>query len=363
IDMAGLPTTAASRVREGHRARRDAAVVAHLRRAGAVLVGKTNLHELAFGITNEDSAFGPARNPRDLRRTAGGSSGGSAVSVAAGMSLASLGTDTGGSIRIPAAACGIVGLKPALGEVSTDGVVPLSPLLDHVGPLARSVADAWLVYRALLGDHAPRPLTAAPLAAVRLAVPRPYFCDPLDDEVQDRFEQALARFRAAGVGVADTEIAHSKEIAAVYTVLGTSDAAAYHGPALDRMPERYSPAVRLRLEVGRYLLAEDYARALNGRRALRRAVDAALGDFDALALPTLPIPAPVLGAPSGQVGRSTQPIRDAMLRETQLFNLTGHAAVTIPCGLTRDALPCGLQLVGHDTGRLLEVALACERAL
>src|SRR6267143_1944849 len=142
IDVSGMPTTAASRVREGHVADRDAPAVAHLRQAGAVIIGKANLHEFAFGTTNEDSAFGPARNPHDPSRSPGGSSGGSAISVATGMALATLGTDTGGSIRIPAAACGIVGLKPGVGEVSTDEVVPLSRTLDHVGPLTRSVTDA-----------------------------------------------------------------------------------------------------------------------------------------------------------------------------------------------------------------------------
>src|SRR5204863_8727101 len=155
--------------------------------AGAVIVGKTNLHEFAFGTTNEDSAYGPARNPHDPSRTPGGSSGGSAVSVVTGMALATVGTDTGGSIRIPAAACGIVGLKPTCGEVSTEGVVPLSRMLDHVGPLARSVADAWTVYRALLGAE-PRPIGAVPASGLRLAVPRSYFCDLLDDGVRACFE-------------------------------------------------------------------------------------------------------------------------------------------------------------------------------
>src|SRR5499427_8078369 len=142
LDVRGVPTTAASRVRDGHVAARDAPSIAHLRQAGAVFVGKTNLHELAFGITNEDSAFGPARNPHDPTRSPGGSSGGSGASVAAGMALASIGTDTGGSIRIPAAACGIVGLKPTYGEISKAGVFPMSYLFDHVGPLVRTVEDA-----------------------------------------------------------------------------------------------------------------------------------------------------------------------------------------------------------------------------
>src|SRR5262245_11587459 len=216
LDVRGTATTAASKVRAGHVADRDAAAIAHLRQAGAVIVGNTNLHEFAFGTTNEESAYGPARNPHDPSRSPGGSSGGSAASVAAGMALATIGTDTGGSIRIPAAACGIVGLKPTLGEISTDGVVPLSATLDHVGPLAQTVADAALVYHALLGDAvapAPAPM---PVKGLRLAVPRKYFCDLLDDEVRARFEDALERLRAAGARVDDIEIHHAAVIAAVY---------------------------------------------------------------------------------------------------------------------------------------------------
>src|SRR5438874_6362383 len=180
LDIRGLPTTAASRVRDGHVAARDAAAIAHLRQAGAVFVGKTNLHEFAFGTTNEDSAFGPARNPHDPSRSPGGSSGGSAASVAAGMALATLGTCTGGSIRIPAAACGIVGLKPTFGEVSLDGVVPLSRTLDHVGPLTQTVADASIVHHALLGDERRLP-APIPVRGLRLGLPRAYFCDLVDD--------------------------------------------------------------------------------------------------------------------------------------------------------------------------------------
>ena len=191
FDIKGIPTTAASRVREGHVAVTDAHAITELRRAGAVLIGKTNLHEFAFGTTNEDSAFGPVRNPHDITRSSGGSSGGSAASVAAGMALATLGTDTGGSIRIPAAACGIVGLKPTYGEIATDGVVPLSRTLDHVGPLAGTVTDVWHVYHALLGRPASRPLSPVPVGGLRLAVLAEYFCDVLDADVRATFEETL----------------------------------------------------------------------------------------------------------------------------------------------------------------------------
>ena len=365
LDIRGVATTAASRVREGVIAERDAPTIAHLRLAGAVFVGKTNLHEFAFGTTNEDSAFGPARNPHDPSRSPGGSSGGSAASVAAGMALATIGTDTGGSIRIPAAACGIVGLKPSLGEVSIDGVVPLSRTLDHIGPLAQSVGDASLLYHALLGDATPKAPAPMPIHGLRLAVPRQYFCDLLDDEVRARFEETLERLRSAGAHIDDIEIHHAPALAAIYLHLVLGDAAAYHAATLDAMPERYTPNVRIRLEMGRYVTAEDYVRALAGRERLMREVDAAMAQHDALILPTLPIPAPLIGAATVQVGGAAEPVRNLMLRLTQLFNVTGHPSISLPCGNTSAGLPCAVQLVGGrmQTDALLRVALACESVI
>ena len=362
LDIRGTATTAASRVREGHVAERDAPAIVRMREAGAVLIGKTNLHEFAFGTTNEDSAFGPARNPHDPLRSPGGSSGGSAVSVATGMALATLGTDTGGSIRIPAAACGIVGLKPGAGEVSTEAVVPLSSTLDHVGPLTRDVTDAWHVYHALLGRTSERPLSARP-DGLRLGVPRKYFCDVLDDEVRARFEAALDALRKNGATIDEVTIPHADHIVPAYLHIVLSEAAAYHAATLDTVPERYTKPVRLRLEMGRGILAEDYVRARAGREVLRREVDAALAGRDALALPTLPIPAPPIGASTVRVGRKDEPVRNLMLRLTQLFNLSGHPAISLPAGLTSGGLPCGLQLVGAQTDELLSVALAAERQL
>jgi aspartyl-tRNA(Asn)/glutamyl-tRNA(Gln) amidotransferase subunit A len=363
LDVRGTPTTAASRVRESHIAERDCPAVAHLRQAGAVFIGKTNLHEFAFGTTNEDSAFGPARNPHDPSRSPGGSSGGSAASLAAGVGLATIGTDTGGSIRIPAAACGLVGLKATLGEVCTDGVVPLSRTMDHVGPLTLNVADACLVHHALLGDPAVALPAPMPLSGLRLAVPRPYFCDLLDDEVRAAFEGSLERLRSAGAHVDDIEIHHARDIGPVYLHIVLSEAAAYHATALASVPERYTPAVRQRLEMGRYVLAEDYVRAMAGRVVLTREVDAALAQHDALVLPTLPIPAPLVGAAEVKVAGRSEPVRNIMLRLTQLFDITGHPAMSIPSAKTRAGLPCGVQLVGcrQQTDALLRVALACER--
>jgi aspartyl-tRNA(Asn)/glutamyl-tRNA(Gln) amidotransferase subunit A len=365
FDVQGTPTSAASRVREGHRAATDAPAIVAMRAAGAVLVGKTNLHEFAFGTTNEESAFGPARHPLDPSRSPGGSSGGSAVSVAAGMALVTLGTDTGGSIRIPAAACGLVGLKPGLGEISTEGVVPLSGTLDHVGPLAPSVADAWSVHQALSGIAVDGALEAAALGGARIAVPRRYFCELLDPDVGSRFEAAVAALAAAGVTIVDAEVPHASLVAPIYLHIVFAEAAAYHAATLESMPERYTPPVRLRLETARYVLAEDYVRALEGRELLRREVDRALDGVAALTLPTLPIPAPPLGAAMVDVAHRREPVRNVMLRLTQLFNITGHPAVSLPCGRTKEGLPVGLQLVGRrgETRALMELAHSVERTL
>jgi aspartyl-tRNA(Asn)/glutamyl-tRNA(Gln) amidotransferase subunit A len=360
IDVEGLATTAASRVRDGHRAEADAAVVTRLKEAGAVLIGKTNLHEFAFGTTSEDSAYGPARNPFDPGRSPGGSSGGSAAAVATGMCVASVGTDTGGSIRIPAAACGVVGLKPALGDVPCDGVVPLSRTLDHVGPLARTVLDAALMWEILAAQPA-RAWTPWP-DPIRFAVPEPYFLDRLEVDVRRRFDEACGRLRSAGHSIQRVAIAEAGLISSVYLHIVLAEAAAIHAETLQSMPERYVEAVRTRLEMGRYVLAEDYVRAMRGREQIRRGVDAALAGADALLLPTLAITAPPLGLASVEIDGVREPVRSLTLRLTQPFNLSGHPAVSLPMGLSASGLPCGCQLVGPQqrTGDLLRLALACE---
>jgi len=362
LDVRGVATTAASRVREHHVASRDAVVVEHLRVGGAVLIGKCNLHEFAFGTTNEDSAFGPARHPLDPSRSPGGSSGGSAVSVAAEMAYASIGTDTGGSVRIPAAMCGLVGLKPAPGEISTVGVVPLSRTMDHVGPLCRSVDDAALLYEVLRGETPTTLPPADPVKGLRFGVLRNYFLALLDAQVAAAFESACARLQGQGAALDDATIAHANDIAPVYLHIVLAEAGAYHAKTLESRADQYTKNVRLRLEMGRYVLAEDYARALRGRELLRQAVDEALESRDALILPTVAVPATKLGAETVRVGSSDEPVRSITLRLTQLFNLTGHPALTIPCGKTSEGLPIGLQVVGHAHGTraLLSVARRLE---
>ncbi len=362
FDVRGSATTAASRVRQDHVADRDAPSVAALRHAGAVFIGKTNLHEFAFGTTNEDSAFGPARHPHDPSRSPGGSSGGSAASVADGMCFASMGSDTGGSIRIPSAACGLVGLKPTTGELSTEGVVPLSATLDHIGPLCRSVEDAAILYDVLRGGNARTAGKPIDPRALKLAIPRKYFLAMLDPQVASAFDAACDRLRDAGATLEDVSIPHAGDVAGVYLPIVLPEAAAYHAKTLERRPDDYTPNVRIRLEMGRYVLGEDYVRALRGRELIRREVDAALDDVDGLFLPALAIPAPTIGVPMVNIGAAEEPVRNVMLRCTQAFNLSGHPAIALPCGITTDGLPVGAQIVGGygDTAGLLRVARAVE---
>ena len=365
IDVAGFPTTAASRVREGHVAATDALATARLRAAGAVLVGKTNLHEFAFGTTNEESAFGPARHPLDPSLSPGGSSGGSAVSVAAEMAYASIGTDTGGSIRIPSALCGLVGLKPTLGEIPTTGVVPLSTTMDHLGPLCRSAEDAQLIYDVLRGTEAVERGTPPAPERLCVGVLRDYFTSPLDPEVASQFDYACARLRDAGVQLRDVRIPHAGDIAPVYLHIVLAEAAAYHAKTLESRADHYTPGVRLRLEMGRCILAEDYVRALRGRALLTHEVDEALKECDALLLPSVPLPAFKIGTTSVRLAGSEESIRNITLRLTQLFDITGHPAISIPCGATAQGLPVGAQLVGRSglTTSLLDLARGLEPPL
>jgi Asp-tRNA(Asn)/Glu-tRNA(Gln) amidotransferase A subunit family amidase len=363
IDIAGQPTTAGSRVRAGHIAEHDAPVVQRLREAGAVLIGKTNLHEFALGTTSEDSAFGAVHNPRDLSRSAGGSSGGSAAAVATGMGLASLGSDTGGSIRIPAAACGVVGLKPSIGEVPTDGVVPLSMTFDHVGPLTRSVTDATALWAVLTARRTATLHARAPTDVV-LGALGDYFTTLLDAEVRAQFGKAVEALRRSGIRLEQRTIPGTDGIVDAYVNVSLAEAAHWHAPTLDSKANEYQPPVRERLERGRTISAVNYLRGLDTCAALRRAVDAALEGCDALVLPSLAIVAPGLGSEKVMMDNGeTALVRAAMLRLTQLFNMTGHPAISLP--IPTGGLPVGLQLVGKrgETEALLTIALACERVL
>jgi aspartyl-tRNA(Asn)/glutamyl-tRNA(Gln) amidotransferase subunit A len=365
IDVAGQPTTAASRVRAGHIARDDATVVTRLRAAGVVIIGKTNLHEFALGPTSDASAFGPVRNPHDPTRSAGGSSGGAAAAVALGMGRAAIGSDTGGSIRIPAAACGVVGLKPTIGEIPLDGVVPLSRTLDHLGPITRTVRDAADLW-AVMADRPRQPIEPADQRRCIVRQLDGYFTELLASDVRVAFDRAMDALRGAQMSVESRSIRGAETIIPTYVSISLPEAALWHAETLDARGAEYQPSVRERLEIGRAIPAVDYLRARDAQVTLTREVDAALEGCSALALPTLPILAPTLGA-ADVTFDGEKPIilnvRAAMLRLTQLLNITGHPAISLPIPTT--GLPVGLQLVGRrgSTDELLGVAMACERVL
>lgn len=371
IDIAGQPTTAGSRVLEHNIAAADAPLITRLRAAGAVIVGKTNLHEFALGTTSEDSGFGAIHHPLDPSRSPGGSSGGSAVSVATGMSEMSVGTDTGGSVRIPASICGVVGLKPSIHDVPTNNVIPLSTTFDHVGPLTKSVADAAAMWR-VLADQ-PSAVVATPKAGdLRLGLLTGYFLDPLESTVRAALDRAIERLREANIQIADCQIADASQIHPTYVDVVLPEAASWHRKHLDTRGPLYTKNVRARLIAGRDISAVQYFTALQACDSYRSQVDALLASVDALVLPTLPITAPVIGqgtvtlhSPSGTHAGQSVNVRAAMLRNTQLFNMTGHPAISLPLPMPAGVLPCGLQLVGRldKTAELLAIAAACEKII
>jgi aspartyl-tRNA(Asn)/glutamyl-tRNA(Gln) amidotransferase subunit A len=362
VDVAGTSTTAGSAV-PASVAGSDAPVVRALREAGAIVIGKTNLHEFAFGTTSDESAFGPVRHPVDPSRSAGGSSGGSAAALALGMCYGAIGTDTGGSIRIPAAACGIVGLKATMGELPCEGVIALSTTLDHVGPMGLTVRDVALLFDAMRGA-APRDVTPA-AGGLTIGVLGGYFLRPLDAGVRSAWDSARQALARAGHTLVDADVRHAEWTPDVYLHIVFAEAACEHAAGLEAYADRYTPGVRLRLETARYVLAEDYVRAMRLRDVLREEVDRALQGRDVLLLPALTIAAPPIGASTVSVDGDVMPVRAAMLKLTQLFNMTGHPAIALPAGMGADGLPRAIQLVGRRkrTARLLEIAAAVEAAL
>ncbi len=371
FETAGLATTAGSRILGANVPTRDATAWARLHAAGLVLVGKTNLHEFAFGTTTDNPHFGPARNPWDPTRSPGGSSGGSGAALAAGLCAASLGTDTGGSIRIPAAACGVVGLKPTLGRVSRHGVVPLCWSLDTVGPMARTVEDVALLLEAIAGadpaDDACVPLPGeafgreleAGVRGLALGVPREWFFDGVAADLAAAVEAALVALEREGarrvaVAAPDMEAAHT----AHHAILAV-EAASFHGRWLRERPGDYGDDVRRGLELGSLIPATDYVNARRQQTVARRTFAAALAAADVLVTPTLPVAPLRVGEPM-----SREPA-EAWNRLLTPFNLAGLPAVSVPCGFDDAGLPVGLQVVGAPfaEARLLRVARAVERAV
>lgn len=361
------PTTAGSRTfGQGVESARDAPAVRRLRRAGAIVVGKTNLHEIAMGVTNENEHFGPARNPWNLERVAGGSSGGSAVAVALGLGAASVGTDTRGSIRIPAACCGITGLKPTRGLVSTDLVIPLSWTLDHVGPMARSVEDVALLLGVMAGSRRRleryRGALHAPVTGLTLGICDYYFHD-LDPTVDRAVREAVATLERIGL---DTRPVAIPELAAVHhasTTITLAEALTYHDERLRSHPEGFGPSIRTRLDAGRALTALDLVGAEHVRRAAEDAFARVFREVDCLVAPTLPALPPPIGARAAVIADREVPTVDAFTRLNSPQNMAGVPAISVPCGLSPDGLPIGLQLIGPfgRDERALAVAAAYQR--
>lgn len=370
IETKGIRTTAGAKILADFVPRRDAPVAAALRKAGAVLLGKTNMHEFAYGVTTDNPHFGAARNPWNLERTPGGSSGGSAAAVAAGMGYASIGTDTGGSIRIPAALCGIAGFKPGLGRVSCRGIIPLSPLLDFAGPLARSVADTAIAFGAIAnGENTTPPRKLPPLRSIRLGVPREFFFDVLADDVRTCFDDALSACRKQGVQIVEVSVPLLDETERAGNIIAWAEATRYHqerGWYPARRSE-YGEDVGKRLDWGMQVLAVDFLAALEERRAFIAQLAHAMKDarVDALIAPTTPIAAPLFQETATRIGGRDHPTRGMLLRLNRPANLAGVPAISIPCGFTPQNLPVGLQLIGPARGEadLLQIASALERAL
>ena len=362
IDQAGMVTTAGSLSMTAV-ATDDAPAVAALRTHGVVLVGRCNMHEFALGTTSEDSGYGPVRHPRDGAYAAGGSSGGSAVAVATGMSHASIGSDTGGSIRIPSAACGLVGLKPAWNEVSLRGVVPLSPTLDCVGPLATSVEDAWWSLQGLnhVGTLPPCP-APRPLRTLRIGRLAEFGFRRVDEGIADGVRRAFDRLQALGASVTDVSF-DDTDVVPAYGSIVMREALEYHRPRLAVHAEAYTPALRTRLQTAAWPSDDEYQRALATRARLEAHVTSLLSDVDVLALPGLAITPPPIGQAEVAWPDGAELTRAAMLRLTQPFNMSRHPAIVLPIGVTVSGWPVSLQLVGRDTATLVAAALGVEDAV
>src|SRR5271154_2646173 len=370
----GIRTTAGSKILADFVPDADSDVAKKVARSGAILLGKTNMHEFAYGITGENPHYGSSRHPWARDRGSRRSSRGSAAAVGPGMGFASVGTDTGGSIRIPSALCGIVGLKPTFGLVSTAGVVPLGITFDCAGPIARSVTDACILLEAIAGkyprgetrpDH--RKLRRNLPRRFRIGVPKEFFFERLDGEVAHLIEAAAKKFESLGARVEQVSLPRLTGAIDQASQLVIGEINEYH-ESQGYYPARaaeYGDDVRGHLEWGHKLLAVDYLRALPKRREIAEDFQAAFEEVDVILAPTSPIPAPRVGEPTVHApGESESIVRAELLRFTRPANQTGFPAISIPCGFTREGLPVGLQLMGPRWGeaRLLSIALAYEEA-
>jgi Asp-tRNA(Asn)/Glu-tRNA(Gln) amidotransferase A subunit family amidase len=370
IDVAGVRTTAASALYKDWVPEHDAEVVRRLRQAGAVIIGKNNLHEFAYGGSSLVSHFGDVHNPWDVGRMAGGSSGGSAAAVAAGLVYAAIGTDTAGSIREPAALCGCVGLKPTYGRVSSRGVIPLSRSLDHVGPLAATVEDVAVVLQAIAGyDAGDLGSVDVPVAdylsalregakKLRVGVPRGYFFDDLDAEVASAIEQALRELSSLGAEIREVQLD-----VPIDRTLQAAEAYAYHAENVAKSPELYQAETLRRIRNGEAVTAAEYIQRRRDLEEARRNIGRVFADVDVLVTPTTTAPAPAIADLKSDPD-ALRPAELKLLRNTRPFNVWGLPAISVPCGFTQSGLPVGMQIAGPHWREdlVLRVAHAYEQA-
>ena len=368
-DTAGIPTTSGSRICADHLPTRTSTVARNLARAGAVLLGKTNMVEFAFGPFGLNPHYGTPPNPWGPERVPGGSSSGSGVAVAHGLATAAIGTDTGGSVRIPAAYCGITGLKTTVGRVSRAGITPLSHTLDSVGPMTRSVEDAALMYSAIAGRDPADPTTLAQpeddglqglklgASGLRMGVARSPFFEGADPEVVSIVEKAIDVLADLGVSLCEIDFPEARQAAeeADNLQLIRAEAFAFHREALTTRPEAFDPRIRKRLEPGAEVTAADYIQILQRRERAMASTRRTLADVEAVVGPTMPTP-----APRTEDLEKGEPAR----LHTRLVNWLGLCAVSIPCGFTSNGLPVGLQLIGKPfcEGTVLRLAHAYQEA-
>jgi aspartyl-tRNA(Asn)/glutamyl-tRNA(Gln) amidotransferase subunit A len=369
LDTAGTRTTAASELYQSRVPVEDAEVVLLLRRAGAVILGKNNLHEFAYGGSSLVSFFGDVRNPWKPEHIAGGSSGGSAAAVAAGLCYAAIGTDTAGSIREPSALCGCVGIKPTFGRVSARGVIPLSWSLDHVGPMAATVGDAAAVLQAIAGYDAPDVNSVNVPASdylsalgegtntLRVGVPRAYFYEDLNPEVAAAVEQALAVISALVAEVREIQLADMQIEVLTDRTVQAAESFAFHAENVARAPELYQPETLRRIRAGENITAAKYILRRRELDEARRRAQDIFADVDLLVTPTTPVPAPAIADLKKDPG-ALRPAELTLLRNTRPFNVWGLPAISVPCGFTKSGLPIGLQIAGPHWREDLVLRLA-----